>query len=87
MVKHLQAAKHTLRYMKKGTSNLGIRYTRDLNRLLNRGHNLNVLYGLSDSDFAGCKDTAKSTRLPRVMWYFSMEVTALSLTVLDDSRH
>ena len=59
-VKHLQAAKHTLRYV-KGTLNLGIKYTRDLNRLRNRGHDLNVLYGLSDSDFAGCKDTAKST--------------------------
>ena len=27
----------------------------------NRGHDLNVIYGLSDSDFAGCKDTARST--------------------------
>ena len=59
-VKHLQVAKHTLRYV-KGTSHLGIRYTRDLNRLRNRGHDLNVLYGLSDSDFAGCKDTSRST--------------------------
>ena len=59
-VKHLQAAKHTLRYV-KGTLNLGVRYTRDLNRLRNRGHDLNILNGLTDSDCVGCKDTAKST--------------------------
>ncbi len=53
--KHLQAAKHTLWYV-KGTPNLGIRYTWDLNR-----YDLNVLYSLSESDFAACKDTAKST--------------------------
>jgi hypothetical protein len=40
---------------------MGIRYTRDIDRLRVRGHDLNVMYGLSDSDFAGCKDTAKST--------------------------
>ena len=59
-VKHLQTAKHTLRYL-QGTKSLGIRYTRDQNRLRSRGQDLNVIYGLSDSDFAGCKDTAKST--------------------------
>ena len=59
-VKHMQAARHTLRYL-QGTKSLGIRYTRDLNRLRVRGQDLNVIYGLSDSDFAGCKDTAKST--------------------------
>ena len=48
-VKHLQAAKHTLRYV-SGTLNLKIRYTLDLDGLHNRGHDLNVLYGLSDSD-------------------------------------
>jgi hypothetical protein len=58
--KHLQAAKHTLRYL-KGTVGLGIRYTRDLQRLLARDQQLNVLYALSDSDFAGCKDTSRST--------------------------
>ena len=59
-VKHMMAAKHTLRYL-QGTKTLGIRYTRDLNRLSSRGHDLNVMYGLSDSDFAGCKDTSRST--------------------------
>ena len=59
-VKHMQAAKHTLRYL-KGTKDLGIRYTRDQNRLSARDQKLNTLYALSDSDFAGCKDTAKST--------------------------
>ncbi len=59
-IKHLQVAKHTLRYL-QGTKNLGIRYTRDNNRLRSRGQDLNVIYGLSDSDFAGCKDTSKST--------------------------
>ena len=59
-VKHLQAAKHTLRYL-QGTKTLGIRYTRDQNSLRSRGQDLNVIYGLSDSDFAGCKDTSKST--------------------------
>lgn len=59
-IKHLQTAKHTLRYL-QGTKSMGIRYTRDIDRLRVRGHDLNVMYGLSDSDFAGCKDTAKST--------------------------
>ena len=58
--KHLQAAKHVLRYL-KGTVELGIQYTRDLARLQAREQELNVLYGLSDSDFAGCKDTSRST--------------------------
>jgi hypothetical protein len=58
--KHLHAAKHALRYL-KGTVELGIRYTRDLTRLRARDQDLNVLYGLSDSDFAGCKDTSSST--------------------------
>ena len=58
--KHLLAAKHVLRYL-KGTIGLGIRYTRDLARLSTRDQQLNVLYALSDSDFAGCKDTSRST--------------------------
>ena len=58
--KHMQAAKHALRYL-KGTIGLGIRYTRDLERLRVRDQQLNVLYALSDSDFAGCKDTSRST--------------------------
>ena len=58
--KHLQAAKHVLRYL-KGTLDLGIRYTRDLARLQTRDQKLNVMYALSDSDFAGCKDTFRST--------------------------
>ena len=55
----MMAAKHT-RYL-QGTKTLSIQYTRDLNRLISRGHDLNVMYGLSDSDFAGCKDTSRST--------------------------
>jgi hypothetical protein len=58
--KHLQAAKHALRYL-KGTVELGIRYTRDLTRLRARDQSLNVLYGLSDSDFARRKDASRST--------------------------
>ena len=54
------AAKHTRRYL-QGTKTLDIRYTRDLNRLRSRGHDLKVMYGLLDSDFAGCKDTTRST--------------------------
>ena len=58
--KHLTAAKHVLHYL-KGTIDFGIRYTRDEARLLARDQKLTVLYGLSDSDFAGCKDTSQST--------------------------
>ena len=57
---HMQAARHTLLYL-QGTESLGIRYTCDINSLCIRGQDLNVVYGLSDSDFAGCKDTVKST--------------------------
>jgi hypothetical protein len=39
--KHLQAAKHVLRYL-KGTVEVGIRYTRDLTRLRARDQSLNV---------------------------------------------
>ncbi len=49
-----------LRYL-KGTVELGIQYTRDLARLQAREQELNVLYGWSDSDFAGCKETSRST--------------------------
>jgi hypothetical protein len=61
-IKPLQTAKHTLRYL-QDTKTMGIRYIRDIDRLRVRGHDLNVLHGLSDSDsdFAGCKDAAKST--------------------------
>ncbi len=58
--KHLLAAKYVLRYL-KGTIDLRIRYTRDLARLHVRDQQLNVLYALLDSDFAGCKDTFCST--------------------------
>ncbi len=57
--KHLQAAKHVLRYLKR-TVELGIQYTRDFARLQAREQELNVLYGLPDS-VAGCKDTSRST--------------------------
>ncbi len=63
--KHLTAAKHILHYL-KGTIDFGpgIRYTRVEALLMARDQKLNVLYcdyGLSDSDFAGCKDTSRST--------------------------
>ena len=45
----------------KVTKDLGIHYSRDQDRLSARDQKLNTLYALSDSDFAGCKDTAKST--------------------------
>ena len=49
--KHITAAKHILHYL-KGTIGFVIRHTRDAARLLARDQKLNVLYGLSDSDFA-----------------------------------
>ena len=62
--KLLEAAKHVLRYL-RGTADYGTRitwrYTRDLNRLKLREQESNVMYALSDSDFAGCRDIAKST--------------------------
>jgi hypothetical protein len=58
--RHLQAAKHVLCYL-KGTVELGIQYTRDFAQLQAREQELNVLYGLSDSAFAGCKDSYGST--------------------------
>jgi hypothetical protein len=57
--KHLTAAKHVLHYL-KGTIDFGIRYTRVEARLLARDQTLHVLYGLSDSDFTGCKDMSRS---------------------------
>ena len=59
-VKHLTQAKNVLRYL-KGTQEYGIQYSRDLNRLRLRNQKLNTLYALSNSDFAGCRDTARST--------------------------
>ncbi len=60
--KHLQAAKYVLCYL-KGTVELGIQYTRYLTLWRHQAHEqeLNVLNGLSDSDFAGCKDTSQTT--------------------------
>ena len=58
--KHWEQARNVLRYL-KGTMDLGINYTRDVNRLQERRQKPNALYALSDSDFAGCKDTARST--------------------------
>ena len=56
----MHATKHTLRYL-KGTKDLGIRYTRDQDRLSARDKKLDTPFAVSDSDFAGYKDTAKST--------------------------
>ena len=44
-VKHMQAAKHTLGYL-KDTKDLGIRCTRDQDRLRARNPKLNTLYAL-----------------------------------------
>ena len=59
-VKHLTQAKNVLRYL-KGTQDYGIHYTRDITRLGLRNQKLNTLYALSDSDFAGCSEAARST--------------------------
>ena len=61
-VKHLIQAKNVHRYL-QGTQEYGIHYTRDINRLGLRHQQLSILYALSDSDFAGCCDTARSTSL------------------------
>ncbi len=53
-------AKHVLRCL-KGTVEFGIQYTIDLTRLQALEQELNVLYGLSDSDFAACKVRPRST--------------------------
>ena len=49
-----------LRYL-KGAQDYGIHYTRDITRLGLRNQKLNTLYALSDSDFAGCSEAARST--------------------------
>jgi len=51
---HMQAAKRVLRYL-AGTRDLGLKFTRPADELLNR------LHGFVDSDWAGCLDTRKST--------------------------
>jgi len=50
----MQAAKRVLRYL-AGTKDLGLKFTRPSDELLNR------LHGFVDSDWAGCLDTRKST--------------------------
>ena len=67
-------AKHTLHCL-QGTKTFGIcytEYTQDQNSLHSIGHYLNGIYGVSDSDFAGCKDTAWSTSGYVVLWYGGM---------------
>nr|GFB03388.1 uncharacterized mitochondrial protein AtMg00810-like [Tanacetum cinerariifolium] len=49
--KHLMEVKRIFRYL-RGTINMGVWYTKD------SGFELN---GFSDDDYAGCKDTFKST--------------------------
>ena len=56
--KHWAQARNVLRYL-KGTQDYGIHYTRDMTRLQVRKQKINTLYALSDSDFAGCRDTAR----------------------------
>ncbi len=89
--KHLQAAKHVLCYL-KGTVELGIQYTRDLARVQAREQELNVLYGLSDSDFAGCKDTSRSTSGYMVLmnggvvaYYFGRQSTVALCTAMAET--
>ncbi len=52
----------------KGAVDFGIRYNRDEARLLARDQKLNVLYDLSDSDFAGCRDASRSTSGCVLQW-------------------
>jgi hypothetical protein len=55
---HMQAVKHLLRYL-KGTSELGLRYSKPKNiRPMDRP---NVLWGFVDSDWAGCPNSRGST--------------------------
>ena len=55
---HMQAVKHLLRYL-KGTSELGLRYSKPKNSgPMDRP---NVLWGFVDSDWAGCPDSRRST--------------------------
>jgi hypothetical protein len=55
---HMQAVKHLLRYL-KGTSELGLRYSKPKNSgPMDRP---NVLWGFVDSDWAGCQDSRRST--------------------------
>ena len=57
-VKHLTQAKNVLLYLKE-TQEYGIHYSRDIARLGLRNQKLNTLYASSDSDSAGCCDTAR----------------------------
>jgi hypothetical protein len=57
--RHWKAAIHCLRYL-SGTPNLALHYSKDKNG--------STLLGFSDSDFAGCKGTRKST----TGWIFTM---------------
>jgi hypothetical protein len=56
---HLKAAEHLLRYL-KGTKNLGPIYRRDASTAP-FPQAANILYGFSDSDYAGDSDTLRST--------------------------
>ncbi len=55
---HMQAVKHLLRYL-KGTSDLGLRYSKPKN--CGQVDRPNVLWGFVDSDWAGCPDSRRST--------------------------
>ena len=59
-VAHMNAAKRVLIYL-RGTTELGLRYTRDAKVLEQKLQKQNTLYAMADSDFAGCLDTGKST--------------------------
>ena len=90
-VKHLTQAKNVLRYL-KGTQDYGIHYTRDITRLGLRNQKLNTLYAHSDSDFAGCRDTARSTsgnvilmNAVAISWYSGRQTTTALCTAMAET--
>ena len=90
-VKHLTQAKNVLRYL-KGTQDYGIHYTRDITRLGLRNQKLNTLYAHSDSNFAGCRDTARSTsgnvilmNAVAISWYSGRQTTTALCTAMAET--
>ena len=76
-------AKNMLRYIQ----DYGIHYTRDITRLGPRNQKLNTLYALSDSDFAGYRDTTRSTAgniilmsAGAISWYSGRQTTTAHCT-------
>jgi len=89
--KHWVQARNVLRYL-KGTQDYGIHYTRDMTRLQIRKQKINTLYALSDSDFASCRDTARSTSGHVVLmnggaiaWYSGRQTTTALCTAMAET--